>query len=322
MNSKGYTLIELLLYIGIISILLGSTTLFFGAIIEARVKNQSISEVEQQGELAMDHIAQAIRNATSITSPAAGASAGSLILAMPTASINPTTFGMSGGTSVLGYNVDGTNTDSSNSNSMNAVKFTATTSGTVSTLYARIGATVGTNPNNKAQMAIYSGATPTTLLASSTDVTITANAWVAFPISSVAISNGTTYWLAYNTNGTTSAQNNLRYHTGTAGQSIFTSRTYGTWPSSFTGTTQNFEFSMYADVVSGSGSDLQVSEGAGSATPLTNDKVQISGLTFTNLSRTDTPGVVRVSFTVSRVNTSGRQPYDYQKTFTTSVSLR
>lgn len=319
-NQKGFTLIELLLYIAIIGVVLGSAALYFGVVVESRVKNQSIVEVEQQGQLAMEHITQAIRNATAVTSPAAGSSAASLSLTVPTGSLSPTVF--SGGTSVLGYNVDGTTTDSENSNNINATKFTAAASGTVSTLYARIGPTVGASPNNKAQMAIYSGATPTTLLASSTDVTIAANSWAAFPISTIAITSGTTYWLAYNTNGTVSTDNSLRYHTGTAGQSVFTSRTYGTWPSSFTGISQDYEFSMYADIATGGGSALLITEGANPTVPLTNSKIQMSGLTFTNLTRSGTPGVVRVSFTLSRVNGSGKNEYDYQKTFTTSAALR
>jgi hypothetical protein len=226
----------------------------------------------------------------------------------------------------MGYNTDGGSTDTSNSNFINATKFTASTTGTVSTLYALIGATLGTSPNNKAQMAIYAGTAtaPTTLLASSSEVALTANAWNAFPLSSVSVTSGQVYWLGYNTNGTGAAQNGMRYHNTGSNQSVYTSRTYGTWPSTWSaGTNSTFEFSVYAPIVSGGSgpASLQIKEGTGSVIPLTNDKVTLSGLSFKNLSRSGTPGVVQVSFTVSRVNGSGKNEYDFQKTFTGTAAV-
>ena len=67
---------------------------------------------------------------------------------------------------------------------------------------------------------------------------------------------------------------------------------------------------------------LQIKEGTGATVSLTNSKVQVTGLTFTNLSASGTNGIVRVSFTLSRVNPNNRNEYDYQKTFITSASLR
>lgn len=164
-TSKGYTLIELLLYVVILGSLLTAISLYFSTSAESRIKNQSIAEVTQQGAIIMERITYTIRNADSITSPTAGNSAASLTLAMATAGINPT----------------------------------------------------------------------------------------VFDVSSQVI---------------------------------------------------------------------RVSEGGGSAVGLSNSQVQISGLTFTNLTRSGTPGVVRISFTVSRVNNSNRNEYNYQKTFTASASLR
>jgi hypothetical protein len=67
---------------------------------------------------------------------------------------------------------------------------------------------------------------------------------------------------------------------------------------------------------------MQIKEGTGATVPLTNSKVTVSGLSFKNLTRSGTPGIVQVSFTISRVNTAGRNHYDYQKTFTSSAALR
>lgn len=91
----GYTLIELLLYVGIVGTLLVAMSTFFATVAEARIKNQTISEVDQQGTAAMEYMSRTIRNATSITSPAAGASAASLTLVVPTGALSPTVFSLS-----------------------------------------------------------------------------------------------------------------------------------------------------------------------------------------------------------------------------------
>lgn len=163
-QQKGYTLIELLLYIVIIGSLLVPLTYFFGMTTEARVKAQSITEVQDQGVAAMDYITQTIRNATSITAPAAAASSNSLTIVVPTASLSPTVFSL----------------------------------------------------------------------------------------------NGTT---------------------------------------------------------------LQVKEGSATNVALTSSDVQVSGLTFKNLSRAGTSGIIQVSFTVTRTNAGGRAEFDYQKTFVSSAEL-
>jgi prepilin-type N-terminal cleavage/methylation domain-containing protein len=168
-NTKqaGFTLIELLLYVSIVGTLLMSVTLFFVTTTNSLVKNQTVSEVDQQGQYAMELITQTIRNANSITLPTAGSAASaSLTLVVPTGSLSPTVF-----------NLDGSNA-------------------------------------------------------------------------------------------------------------------------------------------------LQIKEGTAAELPLTNSKVQISNLQFTNLTRSSTPGIVQVSFTVSRVNSTGKSEYSYQKTFTSSAALR
>jgi prepilin-type N-terminal cleavage/methylation domain-containing protein len=164
-RQKGYTLIELLLYVSIVGVLLTSVVMFYGTALDSRVKNQSIVEVNQQGGAAMEYMAQTIRNASSITLPAAAGTGAQLTLAMPDAGSNPTIFNLSGTT-------------------------------------------------------------------------------------------------------------------------------------------------------------LQVTEGASAAVALTNDKVQITSLSFKNLSRASTPGVVQVTMTVARTNLANRNEYDYQKTFVTSTALR
>ena len=164
-NTGGFTLIELLLYVSIVGSLLIALSLFFATTADARIKSQSIAEVDQQGMLTMDRILQSIRNADAINSPAAGSTAASLSLAVQTASLSPTIFDLQAGA-------------------------------------------------------------------------------------------------------------------------------------------------------------IQVKEGTGVTLPLTNSKVTLSDLSFKNLSRSGTPGLVQVSFTISRTNLAGRAEYTYQKTFTSSAALR
>lgn len=328
LHSHGFTLIELLLYIAIVSTLLITITGFFALSADSRIKNQTIAEVDQQGAIVMDTITQAVRNANGVTTPAVGGTGASLSLAMPTAGINPTIFDMSGGTStVMGYNVDGGSTDTSDSNFINVTKFTATASGTISALYAYVGPILGASPNNKAQMAIYNGtaSAPTTLLASSSDQVLTASSLNTFSIASVNITSGQIYWLGYNTNGTASTHNGLRYHAGATNQSVYTAQTYGTWPASWPGgTNASTENSMHTLISSGGGASgaAQIKEGVGSALPLTNSKVEVSGLTFKNLARAGTPGLVQISFTVSRKSDSAKNEFSYQKTFTSTAAVR
>lgn len=164
-SQKGFTLIELLLYMGIASSVLLASTFFLQTLLESRVKNQTVAEVEQQGLQVMQIITQTIRNAENVISPAAGADGPSLTLDVSTASNNPTVF------------------DASN------------------------------------------------------------------------------------------------------------------------------------DIIT-------ITEGAGSPIALTNSRVAVSSLSFQNLSRVDTPGVVRISFTLTYINYSGRQEYDFEKTFYATASLR
>lgn len=163
--GKGFTLVELLLYVGMLAMLLLVMSLFLSVIFQTHIKSQTIAEVEQQGVQVMQVITQVIRNADSINSPAIGVSAASLSVSTYAPANNPTLFDLSGGT-------------------------------------------------------------------------------------------------------------------------------------------------------------LRITQDAGQAVPLTNDRVAISSLSFQNLSRTGTPGIIRIQFIVSSVNAGSRNEYDFQKTFIGSASLR
>lgn len=94
---KGFTLIELLLYVALTSIMVGTISAFLFLMLQVRVKNQVINEVEQQGQLAMQQITQVIRNASDITTPVQGASGSSTTLVVTPAGNSPTSFDLSAG---------------------------------------------------------------------------------------------------------------------------------------------------------------------------------------------------------------------------------
>lgn len=164
-TSQGFTLLELLLYVAISSILLTTISLFLSTLLQSRIKNQTISEVDGQGMVAMELMAQIIRNADTVSAPAAGATGSSLTLTTTVPAQSPTVFDLAAGA-------------------------------------------------------------------------------------------------------------------------------------------------------------LRITEGATPAIPLTNSRITVSSLSFQNLSRAGTPGTIRIQFTISAVNNSGRNEYAYQKTFTASATLR
>lgn len=86
----------MLLYVAVSSVLLVTVSTFLILFQETRVKNQTIAEVEQQGQFVMETITQTIRNAESITSPGAGTSDTALELNVLDVADDPTTFDLSG----------------------------------------------------------------------------------------------------------------------------------------------------------------------------------------------------------------------------------
>lgn len=164
-TQKGFTLVELLLYIAIVSIIVFSSASLLQFTLESRVKNQTIAEVEQEGVQVMQLITQTIRNGTAINLPTIGNSSALLSINVVTGANSPTIFDLSSGR-------------------------------------------------------------------------------------------------------------------------------------------------------------VRIKEGSGVATNLTSSKVTVTNLNFQNLSRTSTPNTIRISFTISYVNTSGRSEYTYSKTFYGSTNLR
>ncbi len=94
--KKGFTLVETLLYLAILSIVVLSFSSFMFLAYASRAKAAVVAEVEQQGNQIMSLIAQNIRNAVSVSSPAPGGTANFLTLIEYTPALSPTTFDQSG----------------------------------------------------------------------------------------------------------------------------------------------------------------------------------------------------------------------------------
>jgi len=97
MKQKGFTLVELLLYVSLIGVVVMAAMALLSVLQGQRVRSQVILEVESQGEAAMRTITQTVRNATGINSPGEGVSASSLSVSVPSGALSPTVFDLSSG---------------------------------------------------------------------------------------------------------------------------------------------------------------------------------------------------------------------------------
>lgn len=96
-RSAGFTLVEILLYLALSSAMLTIIVTFLFVLMQSRIKNQTIAEVEQQGLQVMQLITNTTRNAEAILTPAAGVTSTSLSLQVAEAAKSPTVFDISDG---------------------------------------------------------------------------------------------------------------------------------------------------------------------------------------------------------------------------------
>lgn len=90
--QKGFTLVEMVLYVSLCSIILLSLSTFLSFLLSSRVKSQAINEVNQQGFQAMQLITQTVRNGRSVDIPVAGVSSSTLSITTGVPLLNPTVF--------------------------------------------------------------------------------------------------------------------------------------------------------------------------------------------------------------------------------------
>lgn len=83
----GFTLPELLIYIGISVILLVALANFFALLLSAQARDRNVADVQEEGTASMEIMTQTIRNATGIASPATDTAAAALSLKGTTSTI-------------------------------------------------------------------------------------------------------------------------------------------------------------------------------------------------------------------------------------------
>ncbi|MFA6474699.1 MAG: prepilin-type N-terminal cleavage/methylation domain-containing protein [Patescibacteria group bacterium] len=96
-HTTGFTLIELIVYIAIASILILTAAGFIQSILQIQRTQKIASLLEANGNNAMRRITQAVRNADSITLPTTGTSGTTLTVATYSGPTNPTSYTLSGG---------------------------------------------------------------------------------------------------------------------------------------------------------------------------------------------------------------------------------
>jgi len=91
-KEAGFTLIEVLLYVAIFSVIIGGIVSLAFLSTAARAQNQTRADLNYQGEAVMALLVQSIHQAQAITAPVPGSSASSLTLAMSDSTVDPTIF--------------------------------------------------------------------------------------------------------------------------------------------------------------------------------------------------------------------------------------
>lgn len=97
-NIKGFSLVEMILYVAISSVILLSLSLLLTSLLSSRLKSQSIADVDQQGMQVLQLITQTVRNAKSVDFPPIGATSTSLSVSVGDPMLSPTVFGVVDGT--------------------------------------------------------------------------------------------------------------------------------------------------------------------------------------------------------------------------------
>lgn len=100
-HRSGFTMIELLIFIAIFSMVAVIMIPMLYATIETRMRQQTIELVEDNANQALQQIERRIRNAERIIAPAAGSTGSFLALQMASGSINPTIIGVQTGALVV-----------------------------------------------------------------------------------------------------------------------------------------------------------------------------------------------------------------------------
>ncbi|GEM_PF-1930298 len=96
-NRKGFTLIELVVYLALVSGILVTATSFAWNIINSRTKAFAVQEVAQNGRFISERLVQVVHQAMKIVEPQPGESSERLLLTMRESADDPTKFIFSDG---------------------------------------------------------------------------------------------------------------------------------------------------------------------------------------------------------------------------------
>lgn len=96
-TSKGFTLIEALVYTAIFSLFVVTLSSFSESMNVARIRDQNVSEVNDQGSQAIRVITETVRAARAIGTPGTSSTSTTLSLTTDSTSTNPTIFSASAG---------------------------------------------------------------------------------------------------------------------------------------------------------------------------------------------------------------------------------
>lgn len=97
MIRRGVSLIETVVYVGIVAIILAALVTFSVDLFRQHAKTTTIMEVEQNARFAIEKISAAVRSARDATLPAPGANGSTLSLTMGDTTVSPTEFRLSSG---------------------------------------------------------------------------------------------------------------------------------------------------------------------------------------------------------------------------------
>lgn len=99
MKTKGFTMIEFLLYFALLAMVMGAVTLFAVDVVKSRNKTRIVAEVEQNARFGMSRILRSVRQADELNIGAStfDADAGVLSLGTSATSTDPTVFDLQDG---------------------------------------------------------------------------------------------------------------------------------------------------------------------------------------------------------------------------------
>lgn len=109
-NEDGFTIIEMMLYMGILAIMLGVLSTLFASTVNMQLTSESVTSVDQSGRYIILRLTHDIHNADSITTPATLGGSGTTLTI--TSAGSPVTYALNGNNLTL--------TDSSGTYALNS----------------------------------------------------------------------------------------------------------------------------------------------------------------------------------------------------------